>query len=310
MHTPSRFVRLLLPLILIAAAGPSASTMQGAPTLPSVAKLDSSLQRRALRPTGRTRVIVRARHGVSSGSLAAAIQGAGGRRGRWLSLIDSQVVDLPSAAIAALSRHPAIERISLDRPIAGAMERTAATIGANTVRQNLGYDGAGIGVAVIDSGVTASHDDLVGADGSRVAAFVDFVNGATAAYDDYGHGTHVAGIVAGNGFDSAGARSGIAPGAHLIVLKALDANGQGRISDVIAALDYAIANKDALNIRVINLSVATVSMSRHADPLTLAARRAVEAGIVVVAAAGNNGRDAQGRTHHGGVTSPGNARGC
>jgi serine protease AprX len=102
------------------------------------------------------------------------------------------------------------------------MERTGATIGATFVRQHLGYDGSGIGVAIVDSGVTSWHDDLGGFGGQRVVEFVDFVNGRTSSYDDYGHGTHVAGIVAGNGFDSNGARSGIAPGARLMVLKVLD----------------------------------------------------------------------------------------
>jgi serine protease AprX len=108
--------------------------------------------------------------------------------------------------------------------------------------------------------------------------------------------------------DSNGGRSGIAPNARLIVLKALGADGTGRISDVIAALDYVVANKDALNIRVVNLSVATgVYESYDIDPLTLAARRVVEAGVVVVAAAGNYGRDQQGHRMYGGITSPGNA---
>jgi serine protease AprX len=308
MHTRSRFNRLLVVLSLIAAAGPSASTAPAPQAGVVLRKLDASLQRRAARPNGKTRVIVRARAGTPIASIASSIDSVGGKRGRALGLINSRVVEMPDAALAALSRNPAIERVSIDRAVAGAMERTAATIGANVVRQNLGYDGSGIGVAVIDSGAYASHDDLSGAGAPRVAAFVDFVNGASSAYDDYGHGTHVAGIVAGNGLDSNGARSGIAPGAQLVVLKALDANGNGRISDVIAALEYAIANKDALNIRVINLSVATgVYESYNTDPLTVAARAAVEAGIVVVTAAGNNGRDPQGRIHHGGVTAPGNA---
>jgi len=77
---------------------------------------------------------------------------------------------------------------------------------------------------------------------------------------------------------------------------------------VIAALDYVVSHKNALNIRVANLSVATgVYESYNADPLTLAARSAVDAGIVVVAAAGNNGRDPNGQTHYGGITAPGNA---
>ncbi len=313
MPTSSRFVRLLLTFLVLASAGLLASqaprSRASGPPTAVLQKLDASVQRRASQPTGRTRVIVRGRPGASHSSLAAALHGHDRRRGRALSLINSHVVELPNAALAALSRNPEIERVSIDREVTGAMERTAGTIGALAVRQDFGYDGAGIGVAVIDSGAAASHDDLgTTSGGPRIAAFVDFVNGRDAAYDDYGHGTHVAGIVAGNGFDSNGARTGIAPATHLVVLKALGAGGTGRISDVIAAIDFAVTNRDALNIRIINLSVATgVYESYHTDPLTVAARRAVEAGIVVVAAAGNNGRDPQGRTHHGGVTAPGNA---
>ena len=122
-------------------------------------------------------------------------------------------------------------------------------------------------VAVIDSGITPWHDDLAGDGASeRVDQFVDFVAGRADAYDDYGHGTHVAGIIAGNGFDSSGARAGVAPNARLIVLKVLDAAGHGRISDVIAAFDYVVANKDALKIRVVNLSVATRSSPHQGSP--------------------------------------------
>ena len=118
----------------------------------------------------------------------------------------------------------------------------------------------------------------------------------------------MAGIIAGNGRDSDGARTGIAPGAHLVVLRVLDERGRGHISDVIAAIDYAVAQREALNIRVINLSIAAaVYESYETDPLTLAAERAVRAGITVVAAAGNNGRSLQGNTQYGGIASPGNA---
>jgi hypothetical protein len=118
----------------------------------------------------------------------------------------------------------------------------------------------------------------------------------------------VSGIIAGNGFDSLGARAGIAPTAHIVSLKVLDANGRGVISDVIAAFDYAVANKAAYNIRVINVSVgAPITESFLTDPLTLAAKRAVDAGIVVVAAAGNLGKNASGQTQNGGITAPGNA---
>jgi subtilisin family serine protease len=184
-------------------------------------------------------------------------------------------------------------------------ERVAEAVGADWVQHTLGYDGAGVTIAVIDSGVTNWHDDL---GSSRVARFVDFVNYQPMPYDDYGHGTHVAGILAGDGFDSGGARRGIAPGASLAVEKVLDDAGEGYISNVIAAIDYAIANRDALGIRIINLSVAaSVSESFLTDPLALAAKRAVDAGIVVVTAAGNLGRSADGQPQYGGIGAPGNA---
>ena len=153
------------------------------------------------------------------------------------------------------------------------------TVGARAVQELMGYNGAGVGVAIVDSGITGWHDDLTIANGQgqRVAHFVDFVNGYTQPYDDWGHGTHVAGIVAGNGFDTNGARNAIAPGASIIALKALDAQGHGTISNIIAAIDYAVTNKDALNIRVINLSLGAgvhrVLHHRPADARGQARRR-------------------------------------
>ena len=283
----------------------------GPPGPPSwLPKLELVLQQRALLLAGHSRVIIRAANGVPADSLTTLILSVGGTAGRALGIINAQVADIPNVSIPVLAASSLVGHISLDRAIAGSLERTGATIGATAVHQSLSVDGYGIGIAVIDSGITPWHDDFAGeiAGSQRVDQFVDFVNGRPAAYDDYGHGTHVAGIIAGNGFDSSGARSGIAPAAHLVVLKVLDGSGRGRISDVIAALDYVVSNKVALNIRVVNLSVATgVYESYNIDPLTLAAQRAVKAGIVVVAAAGNNGRSPQGISQYAGVTAPGNA---
>ena len=171
-------------------------------------------------------------------------------------------------------------------------------MGADGVRQQLGYDGAGIGVAVIDSGVTAGTTISPTRMRPAPSASISSWTSSTATRDrttTTGHGTHVAGIIAGNGADSNGARTGIAPGARLVVLKVLDEDGRGRISDVIAAIDYAVAHKSEFNIRVLNLSIgAGVYESYNTDLLTLAAKRAVEAGIVVVAAAGNHGRNSDG----------------
>jgi serine protease AprX len=272
------------------------------------AKLDSLLHSRLWR-AGRSRAVLRTPTPTAMRLVAAQLPLLGGRVLRQLPGINGLAVEIPNSALALLAANPLVERLSHDRVVAAAMDRTAATVGARAVREQLNVDGSGIGVAVIDSGITPWHDDLGdGSGGQRVVRFVDFVNGRPDPYDDYGHGTHVAGIVAGNGFHSDGARTGVAPGAHLIVLKVLNAAGEGRISDVIAALDYVVVNKDALQIRVVNLSVAGgVHESYHSDPLTLAAKRAVAAGLVVVAAAGNNGRGPTGRARYGGVTSPGNA---
>lgn len=268
-------------------------------------KLDAALEGRANAPAGLSRVIVRTFPGQSIDSLLRALGAIPGAR---LPLVEAQVAWVPDTALRALAASPAVRTISLDRAVHGTLERTAATIGAAWARTHFDVDGSGVGVAIIDSGVTAWHDDL-GAD--RVVHFVDFVAGRPTAYDDYGHGTHVAGIIAGNGYDSGGTHRGIAPGARLVVLKALDGRGDGYVSNVIAALDYAIEQRERFNIRVINLSVASgVYESFMTDPLAVASRRAVDAGIVVVTAAGNFGRapaDAGGRTLYGGITSPGNA---
>jgi serine protease AprX len=289
--------RSLFALALLAAAWPATAASHAGD-----GKLDSELRLRAQAPRGRSRVIIRLKAGVSSESAIRALRGVLGRR---LTGVRGQVADVPDAALAAIASLPGVDGVSLDRQVRGTLERTGATIGSSWVRNTLGYDGTGVGVAILDSGVVGWHDDL---GNDRVVHFTDFVNFQTAAYDDYGHGTHVAGIIAGSGDDSNGARRGIAPGASLVVLKVLDGAGQGYISNVIAAIDYAIANKDRFNIRVMNLSVAAgVYESYTSDPLTLAAKRAVDAGIVVVSAAGNLGRNRFGQTQYGGVGAPGNA---
>ena len=184
------------------------------------------------------------------------------------------------------------------------------------MQQQLGFDGAGVGVAVIDSGISGYHDYLTYHDsnpavqvvgGQRVTKFVDFVNGQTNKYDDNGHGSHVAGIIAGNGWDTLGSRAGIAPAADVVSLKVLDRLGNGYISNVIAALDWVVANKTTYNIRVVNVSIgAAITESYMTDPLTVAAKRVVDAGVVVVTAAGNLGKK-NGVQQFGGITSPGNA---
>ena len=277
-------------------------------------KLDGKLNVRAAGGHGTSRVIVTVEPGRDA---SVDITKLGGKLGKRLGLVNGRAAELPNAMLRRLADSPAVVSIHWDRPTGASNSITAVTTGSRAAQWLLGGTGRGVGVAVIDSGVTGWHDDLgyYGTDprvrtvnGQRVVGFVDFVNGLSTPYDDFGHGTHVAGIIAGNGKDSLGARAGMAPGAHLVVLKVLDGNGTGVISDVIAALGYAVANKVTQNIRVINLSVgAAVTESYNTDPLAQAAKKAVNAGIVVVAAAGNLGKNRLGQPQWGAITAPANA---
>ncbi len=272
--------------------------------------LDAAVRQRARQLTGRSRVIVEFKDTVD-----VRVLGPGARRRLNTR---TQVAEIENRSLAVVAADPRVSRVMLDRVAFPTLERTGASIGAAFAHDQLGLTGKGVGVAVIDSGISASHGDLDRSQGrppSRVVHFKDFTRDLSPrvwmpefASDDFGHGTHVAGIIAGSGYLSRGRRAGVAPGAHLIGLKVLDADGHGYISDVIAAIDYAVAVRSTFKIRIINLSVASgVFESYRQDPLAQAARRAVDAGIVVVAAAGNLGRTADGEAQFGGITSPGNA---
>src|SRR5262249_41143689 len=137
-----------------------------------------------------------------------------------------------------------------DADVHGMDFRTAVTSGTFFVNHDNGLTGAGVTVAVLDSGI-APHDDLPG---TTVVGFMDFLNGRTTRYDDYGRGSHVAGIIAGRSKGPGGQMAGVAPGASLFVIKVLDKNGNGKVSNVIAALDWLADHGAAYGVRVVNLS--------------------------------------------------------
>ena len=163
------------------------------------------------------------------------------------------------------------------------------------------YTGKGVGIAVIDTGIYP-HPDLTYPH-SRIVAFQDFVNGKTLPYDDNGHGTHVAGDAAGSGFLSGGLYRGSAPDADLVGIKVLDKHGRGTQSRILAGLNWAIENKARYNIRVVNLSLGSGQSGTRSpeDPLRQAVDKAVDAGLVVVVSAGNNGPNPNT------ISSPGNS---
>jgi serine protease AprX len=242
--------------------------------------------------------------------------GAFGHVRKQFTAIKAVYATLPLPAVSSLASNPAvgpnIVYITPNRALKGSLDITTQSVNANLVWPS-GYDGTGVGVAVIDSGVTPKAD-LLAADGvhSRVVYSQSFVAGLDAT-DQYGHGTHVAGIIGASGKASSGAAftrifKGVAPNVNLVDLRVLDANGSGNESDVISAIEQAVALKNTYNIRVMNLSLGhQVYESYTLDPLCQAAEAAWKAGIVVVTAAGNYGRDNSWGTHgYGTIVSPGN----
>ena len=142
-----------------------------------------------------------------------------------------------------------------------------------------GIDGRGITVAVLDSGIDKNHPDLIG----KVVAEKNFLTDEVTADDLLGHGTMVAGIIAGSGNASNGKYKGIAPGASLLNVKVIDSKGNGKVSDIIAGIEWAIYN----GADVLSLSLGGINLGETNPPITMAADNAVNDGVVVCVAAGN-----------------------
>jgi serine protease AprX len=228
---------------------------------------------------------------------------------------------IPAAMLPFLENQPDVAYVTPDRTNKssdGIYPDNTSAVMLNAARSQYGsgLNGAGVSVAIIDSGIYSSHPDLQNWSGtvSRVVYSQSFVSGDSTTNDAYGHGTHVAGIVGGNGAASQNGSGypatyqGFAPSVNLINLRVLDQNGSGTDSQVIAAIDEAIQLQSTYNIGVINLSLGRpVYESYTQDPLCQAVEAAWQAGIVVVVAAGNYGRDnTYSESGYGTITAPGN----
>jgi serine protease AprX len=284
-------------------------------------KMSAALERLAdqeeLTPgsTGNVRVIVQFKQTPSQRHLDK-VEGKGGRLRHRLGLINGGAFSLPAAKLRELANDDEVAYISPDHKLQAADDLTNAAIGLSAARSlNLGTSWMGMGVAVIDSGINDSVYDLqISSTQSYVFYRQDFTgtgykdSSGKLNYDRYGHGTHVAGILAGDGTNSNGAISGIAIGQRLIDLRVLDKNGVGTDSQVIAAIQKAIALKSTYNIKVINLSLGRpVYVPYATDPLCQAVEQAWKAGITVVVAAGNFGRvSVNGSNGYGTISAPGN----
>src|SRR5688572_4356814 len=209
--------------------------------LPSLAaaqqdgKLDAVLRDRSTRLAGWSRVIVEF---TGEPDVRVFSRGTTGRRvGQQM-----QAGEVENTALASLAADGRVKKVWADRPAFPTLERTGSAVGAALAREEFGLTGRGIGVAVIDSGITSYHDDLYtdrshNAD-TAIVHFKDFTrpsngNSTDLATDDYGHGTHVARNTSGSGADSDGRRTGVAPGADLIGLRVLES---GRASCRASAL--------------------------------------------------------------------------
>ncbi|GIE94439.1 hypothetical protein Ari01nite_19040 [Paractinoplanes rishiriensis] len=248
-------------------------------------------------------VIVRTASPAALAGAEALVRRSGGTIERDLAVISGFAARVPSGVVAALERTPGVDEVTADGTVrmkgrnwiddgganatVGTVKRAAGGKKTNTVA----LTGAGVGVALIDSGVAPvpglSQPGKVvnGPDLSFESQTPGLVN-----IDSYGHGTHMAGIIAGN--DPATGFEGLAPGAKLISLKVAAADGAADVSQVIAAIDWVVTHRNdpGLNIRVLNLSFGTDStQSALLDPLSYAVEAAWRKGIVVVVAVGNDG---------------------
>jgi serine protease AprX len=268
---------------------------------PSVTPALATLAERA--PSRRVEVIVQLTQGTKRAQASSAVSSLGGRVTRDLHIINAVVASMPAAGARDLAARPGVRAVSLNgaaRPqYAGDTLATSFNASIQS-REVWGYaTGKGVGVAVVDTGIAGDLPDFRVSSGdrsSRVIGSAVVHPDATTATDRFGHGTHVAGIIAG---DSQGRSSddrlrgryrGVAPDANLISIKASDDAGNSTVLDVIYGIQFAVDNKDRFGIRVVNLSLSsTVAESYVTDPLDAAAESAWLSGLVVVAAAGNDG---------------------
>lgn len=183
------------------------------------------------------------------------------------------------------------------------MNRAAQIIHLNYARQKH-LTGKGIGVAIFDTGI-GYHPDLFSDHSSTgLVAFIDTIYGKKHYYDDNGHGTHIAGILAGNGRSCNGLFEGVAPGCHYIVIKVLNQRGEGNTENVLAGISWLLKHYQEYDIRIVNISVGS-TRGKHFDessPLVQGVNKLWSAGLTVFTAAGNHGPSPYS------IGAPGNSR--
>ncbi|HEV8627173.1 MAG TPA: S8 family peptidase [Acidimicrobiia bacterium] len=232
--------------------------------------------------------------GTSQAAVRAAVEAHHGTVTQDLWIVQGVAANIPAGELAALQTEPGVTHVTEDAPVhiqaAQPSPLHAATavypkvVGADRLWTE-GIDGEGVTVAVVDTGITPVAD-LAG----RVIGGVDFSGGDDPYNDEFGHGTFVAGIIAGNGASSNGAYKGVAPKAKLVSIKIAGRNGASDITHVLAAIQWAVSFRNDYGIRVLNLSLGTDSTQPYMlSPLDSAVERAWDAGIVVTVSSSNKG---------------------
>ncbi|MBM3925397.1 MAG: hypothetical protein FJ320_05325 [SAR202 cluster bacterium] len=209
--------------------------------------------------------------------------------------INGIAINIKARFVRGLAQLTEIEQLEDNATARAVMDTAAAWHGVNNARADFGVDGNTDGsagysandmvVAVIYTGIDTGHVDL---DGGKVVCWRDEINGRPAPYDDNGHGSHVAGMVAGEGQGNS-AYTGVAPGAALVGIKVLNSAGSGSTTQVLNGIQWAIDNRAACGIEAINLSLGISGNSDGNDATSRMVNSAVSAGLISVVAAGNDG---------------------
>ena len=318
-------VPALVTLTVGLAAGLAAASAHASPAHQTAPRASWRPRAAASAPAASTSVILKLTASGLTPARQAALTRLGADVTRRFDFIGAVAATVPHRHLAQVAALPFVTHLSMDGLVKKCDEFTDASSGADTAYQQYGLTGSGVTVAVVDSGIAPSADFGGSSRDSRLQGAISFVPNDSNINDTCGHGTHVAGIIAGDGSKSSGfgythTYYGAARGANLVNVRVLDQYGLGSVSTVLAGLQWVVTHKnDNRNapIRVINLSLGhPVGESYKTDPLCQAVEAAYRAGIVVVCAAGNNGRvglvQVKGAsnegwgTNYGSINSPGN----
>jgi serine protease AprX len=300
---PSYLGWLLLSMVMVitilsAAVGTSTHSTAPADAQPELLKMA------AQQPHQAVSVIIQMT--ANSSGLEGLITRLGGKVTARLSIIRALAAEIPAQGVLQLVSNPGVRWVSLDSPMQSSAcsqcidtsklaNAYISAIRADKVWNAAPYDqGQGIGVAIIDSGVNPNGDLYTNMGVDRQVADVRFNSDYNQSPSDgYGHGTHVASIVAGDGSESSGKYIGVAPMANIINVKVSNDDGSASMKDVVLGLQWVLQNKATYHIRVVNLSLNSASAeSYNTSPLDAAVEILWFNGIVVVASAGNKGKAA------------------